>query len=89
MVPKSIPEGHFFDYRETLIFDDSTMVFHGFSLPEGVRKGPKIDENTVPQIIRKKIRIILFFFQFFYDFWPSCWDRFLLFWGPNGGTLIK
>jgi hypothetical protein len=42
-----------------LIFDDSTMVFHGFSLPEGVRKGPKIDENTVPKIIRKKIR---FFF---------------------------
>ena len=65
MVPKSIPEGHFFDYRETLIFDDSTMVFHGFSLPEGVRKGPKIDENTVPQIIRKKIRIILVFFCFF------------------------
>ena len=65
MVPKSIPEGHFFDYRETLIFDDSTMVFHGFSLPEGVRKGPKIDENTVPQIIRKKIRIFLVFFWFF------------------------
>ena len=56
MVPKSIPEGHFFDSRETLIFDDSTMVFHGFSLPEGVRKGPKIDENTVPKIIRKKKR---------------------------------
>ena len=85
MVPKSIPEGHFFDYRETLIFDDSTMVFHGFSLPEGVRKVPKIDENTVPQIIRKKIRIILVFFRFFYDFGPPCWDRFLLFWGPNGG----
>ena len=65
MVPKSIPEGHFFDYRETLIFDDSTMVFHGFSLPEGVRKVPKIDENTVPQIIRKKIRIFLVFFWFF------------------------
>ena len=41
------------------------MVFHGFSLPEGVRKGPKIDENTVPQIIRKKIRIFLVFFCFF------------------------
>ena len=71
MVPKSIPEGHFFDYRETLIFDDSTMVFHGFSLPEGVRKGPKIDENTVPQIIRKKIRIILFFFSVFLRFRAS------------------
>ena len=55
MVPKSILEGAFFNYRETLIFDDSTMVFHGFSLPEGVRKGPNIDENTVPKIIRKKI----------------------------------
>ena len=65
MVQKSIPEGNFFDYRETLIFDDSTMVFHDFSLPEGVRKGPKIDENTVPKIICKKIRIFLFFFCFF------------------------
>ena len=59
MVPKSILEGAFFDYRETLIFDDSTMVFHGFSLPEGVRKGPKIDENMVPKIIRKRIRFFL------------------------------
>ena len=65
MVPKSTPEPPFSDFRETLIFNDSTMVFHGFSLPEGVRKGPKIDKNTVPQIIRKKIWIFLVFFCFF------------------------
>ena len=56
MVPKSTPEPPFSDFRETLIFNDSTMVFHGFCPPEGVRKRPKIDENTVPKIIRKKMR---------------------------------
>jgi len=57
MVPKSTPEAPFSDFRETLIFNDSTMVFNGFSPPEGVRKRPKIDENTVPKIIHKKNRI--------------------------------
>ena len=52
------------------------MVFHGFSLPEGVRKGPKIDKNTDPQIIRTKIRIILFFFSFF------------LIWGVRAGSVF-
>ena len=79
MVPKSIPEGHFFDYRETLIFDDSTMVFHGFSLPEGVRKGPKIDKNTVPQIIRKKIGLFLVFFCFFLISGLPAWTVFYYF----------
>ena len=32
------------------------MVFHGFCPRDGVRKPPKIDENTVPKIIRKKKR---------------------------------
>ena len=56
MVPKSIPKPAFSDFRETLIFNDSTIVFYGFCLPEGVRKRQKIDENTVPKIIRKKKR---------------------------------
>ena len=56
VVENCIPELPFSDFRETLIFNDSTMVFHGFCLPEGVRKRPKIDENTVPKIIRKKKR---------------------------------
>ena len=56
MVQKSTPEPPFSDFRETLIFNDSTMVFHGFCPPEGVRKRLKIDENTVPKIIRKMKR---------------------------------
>ena len=56
MIPKSTPEANFSDSRETSILNDSTMVFHGFSPPEGVGKRPKIHENTVPKIIRKKKR---------------------------------
>ena len=89
MVPKSIPEGHFFDYRETLIFDDSTMVFHGFSLPEGVRKGPKIDKNTVPQIIRKKIGLFLVFFCFFLISGLPAGTVFCYFGDQMGGTEIE
>ena len=57
MVPKSTPEANFSDYRETLILNDSTMVFHGFSPPEGVGKRPKIHENTVPKTTHTKYSI--------------------------------
>ena len=56
MLLKSILKPPFSEFRETLFFNDSTMVFHCFGPPEAVRKRPKIDRNTVPKIIRKKRR---------------------------------
>ena len=42
---KMVPRTSFSDFRETLIFDDSTMVLRGFSPPGGTGKRLKVDKK--------------------------------------------
>ena len=45
MAPKVVPGTIFLEISETLIFDDSTMIFMVFQGPEGSQEPPKTGKN--------------------------------------------
>ena len=55
MEPKMVPGTSFFRSSENLVFDDSTMVLHGFSSPGRSGKRPKTDKKMVLEKNRRKV----------------------------------
>ena len=65
------------------------MVFHGFSLPEGVRKGPKIDEIRFRKSSVNKSAFFWFFFCFFLISGLPAGTFFCYFGHPMGGRKLR
>ena len=52
--PKALPNAYFLEISETLIFDDSTMIFMVFWCPGGSLRGPKNKKNHVKRQMENK-----------------------------------